>query len=397
MGGSTDVISFAKTLYILSCLTLIITKLIIKDFDARLAHPGPERVFAELRRRFWILRGREAVRKHQCTCPEYRKWRSNPVVPKMADLPPSSLRLHRPAFYFSGVDCFGPYLIKIGRRTDKRWGIEFKRLTTHAVHLDLLVSMDTDSFLMGLRRFIARRGKPYELLSDQGTNFKGGSTELKEAFNSLTPSLKSQLSSQQIHFRFNPLHAPHFGGSWECEIRTIKSALHTTLGSQTVTEEVLRTILIEVESIVNSKPLGYTSSDVADPDPITPNMLLMGRPDPSTPQVISDTELLSRRRRKQCQALADQFWIHFIRNYLPSLQTRSKWQQERDDLTVGTIVLIVDQQLPRAMWLVGKVTAVIPGVDGRVRTALIQVKDKSYTRPVARLIRLPALPQDKPG
>ncbi|KAE8281784.1 hypothetical protein D5F01_LYC19167 [Larimichthys crocea] len=154
----------------------------------------------------------------------------------------------------------------------------------------------------------------------------------------------------------------------------------------------------KVESIVNSKPLGYTSSDVADPDPITPNMLLMGRPDPSTPQVIySDIELLSCRRCKQCQALADQFWIHFIRNYLPSLQTRSKWQQERDDLTVGSIVLIVDQQLPRAMWPVGKVIAVIPGVDGRVRTAQIQVKDKSYTRSVARLIRLPAFPQDTPG
>ncbi|KAE8289497.1 hypothetical protein D5F01_LYC11199 [Larimichthys crocea] len=316
----------------------------------------------------------------------------------MADLPPSSLRLNHPAFYSSGVDCFGPYLIKIGRRTEKRWGIVFKCLTTHAVHLDLLASMDTDSFLMGLRRFIARRGKPYELLSDQGTNFKGGSSELKEAFNSLTPSLQSQLASQQIHFQFNPPHAPHFGGSWEREIRTIKSALHTTLGSQTVTEEVLRTILIEVESIVNSKPLGYTSSDVADPDPITPNMLLMGRPDPSTPQVIySDTELLSRRRWKQCQALADQFWIHFIRYYLPSLQTHSKWQQERDDLTVGSIVLIVDQQLPRAMWPVGKVIAVIPGVDGRVRTAQIQVKDKSYTRPVARLIRLPAIPQDSSG
>lgn len=316
----------------------------------------------------------------------------------MADLPPSSLRLHRPPFYSTGVDCFGPYIIKVGRRTEKRWGIVFKCLTTHAVHLDLLANMDTDSFLMGLRRFIARRGKPFELLSDQGTNFKGGSSELKDAFSSLSPALQSQLASQQIHFRFNPPYAPHFGGSWEREIRSIKSALHTTLGSQSVTEEVLRTILIEVESIVNSKPLGYTSSDVADPDPITPNMLLMGRPDPCTPQVIyPDTELLSRRRWRHCQALADQFWIHFIRNYLPSLQTRSKWQQETDDLTVGTIVLIIDPQLPRALWPVGKVTAVIPGSDGRVRTAQIQVQDKIYTRPVARLVRLPALPQDTSG
>ncbi|XP_028314116.1 uncharacterized protein LOC114470250 [Gouania willdenowi] len=71
-----------------------ITKLIIANYDSKLAHPGPERVFSELRRRFWILRGREAVRKHQHHCPECRKWRSKPIIPKMADLPPSSLRLH---------------------------------------------------------------------------------------------------------------------------------------------------------------------------------------------------------------------------------------------------------------------------------------------------------------
>ncbi|CAI5670381.1 unnamed protein product [Oreochromis niloticus] len=372
-----------------------ITKLIIQDCDHQLAHPGSERVFAELRRRFWILRGREAVRKHQYNCPECRRWRSQPVIPKMADLPSSSLRLHRPAFYSTGVDCFGPYLVKMGRRTEKRWGIIFKCLTTHAVYLDLLASMDTDSFLMSLRHFIARRGKPFELLSDQGTNFKGGSSELQEAFNTLSSALKSQLARQQIHFRFNPPQAPHFGGSWEQEIRSIKSALHTILGSQHVTEEVFRTILSEVESIINSKPLGYVSSDIADADPITPNMLLMGRPDSSMPQVVyPEAELLNRCRWRQCQALADQFCIHFIRNYLPSLQLRHKWQQERDELTVGTTVLIVDQQLPRALWPVGKVIQVIPGADGWVRTVQIQVGDKTYTRPVARLIRLPALPSE---
>lgn len=250
---------------------------------------------------------------------------------------------------------------------------------------------------MSLRRFISRRGKPHELLSDQGTNFKGGSSELQEAFNALAPELQSQLASQQIHFRFNPPSAPHFGGSWEGEIRSVKSALHTILGLQTVTEEVLRTILTEVESIINSKPLGYTSSDVADPDPITPNMLLMGWLDPSTPQVVYlDTELLSRRRWRHCQVLADQFWTHFIRNYLPSLQNRSKWQRDQEDICIDNVVLVVDQQLPRSLWPVGKVTAVFPGADGRVRTVQVQVKDKSYTRPVAKLIKLPALPQDIP-
>ncbi|KAJ8385319.1 hypothetical protein AAFF_G00190350 [Aldrovandia affinis] len=152
-------------------------------------------------------------------CFECRKWCGKTVIPKMANLPPSSLRLLRPAFYSTGMDCFGPFPVKIGRRNKKRWGIVFKCLTTRAVHIDLLLSIDTDSFLMSLHWFIARRGKPHELLSDYGTNFRGGNTELQKAFNALHPSLQDQLSAQRIHFRYNPSNAPHFGGSWEREVR----------------------------------------------------------------------------------------------------------------------------------------------------------------------------------
>lgn len=81
---------------------------------------------------------------------------------------------------------------------------------------------------------------------------------------------------------------------------SIKSTLHTILGGQTVTEDVLM-LLIGVEGIINSKPLGYVSSDISDPDPITPNMLLMGQRDPATPRLVySETELLSRRIWRQC-------------------------------------------------------------------------------------------------
>lgn len=167
----------------------------------------------------------------------------------------------------------------------------------------------------------------------------------------------------------------------------------TTLGTQSVTFEVLYTMSVEIEGILNSKPMGYTSSNISNLDPITPNSLLMGRPDSSLPPVIyPESELISRRRWWHSQVLADQFWKHFIRFYLPSLQTRQKGQDEKSDLQVGTIVLIVDPQLPRALWPVGQVSRVFSGVDSRVRTAQIKVGEKSYTRPVARLIKLPAIP-----
>lgn len=373
-----------------------LTRLIIKDYDEKLCHPGPERVFTDIRRRYWVLHGREAVRRHQKSCVTCRQWRGRPDPPRMADLPPSRQRVFKPPFYSAGVDCFGPFVIKIGRRNEKRWGILFKCMTTRAVHLDLLSSIDSDSFLMALRRFIARRGKPYELLCDQGTNFRGGERELRQAFTTLHPELQAELASQQIRFVFNPPAAPHFGGCWEREIRSLKAALRVTIGAQTVSEEVLRTVLVEIEGILNSKPLGYTSSDIADPDPVTPNCLLMGRRDTSLPQVVFEgPETLGRRRWRHSQILADHFWKHFLTHYLPGLQARQKWRTEAGELQVGEVVMIVDNQLPRALWPVGKVVQVFPGADKRIRSAEVAVKDKKYVRPVARLISLPDLPEEK--
>ncbi|KAL0147788.1 hypothetical protein M9458_056904 [Cirrhinus mrigala] len=372
-----------------------ITKLLIHEFDNRLMHAGPERVFAELRRTYWVLRGRQMVRKHQRQCAECRKWRGKPVVPKMADMPASRLRINQPPFWSTGVDCFGPHTIKIGRRQEKRWGIIFKCLTTRCVHLDLLCSMDADSFLLALRRFIARRGKPFELICDRGTNFRGGERELSEAFVEMEPSLREQLANQKISFIFNPPHAPHFGGVWEREIKSVKASLQVVLKDHTVSEEVLSTVLIEVEGILNSKPLGYVSSDIADPDPVTPNLLLMGRRDASLPQAVyGPSNLLGRRRYRHSQVIADHFWTQFLRNYLPCLQLRQKWQNITPNLAVDQVVLIADSQLPRAQWPVGKVTRVLPSDDGAIRAAEVDIKGNRYTRPVAKLIVLPEMPED---
>ena len=121
--------------------------------------------------------------------------------------------------------------------------------------------MDSDAFLLALCRFIAKRGRPKEIFSDCGTNFRGTNREL-------------------------PPGASHFGGVWEKEVCSIKNALQVAVRSQVVSEDVLYTVLVEVEGILNSKPLGYASADVADPDPITPNILLMGRRDASLPQAV---------------------------------------------------------------------------------------------------------------
>ena len=112
-------------------------------------------------------------------------------------------------------------------------------------------------------------------------------------------------------------------GVWEREIRAVKTALRVILGKQTTSKAVLQTVLIEVEGIMNSKPLGYLSSNAADPDPVTPNLLLMGRRDASLPQAMfANSKLLGRRKWCHSQMLADHFWTWFIHDYLPTTQRK---------------------------------------------------------------------------
>ncbi len=241
----------------------------------------------------------------------------------MADLPSCRLQLHQPPFYSTGVDCFGPFSVKVGRRHEKRWGILYKCMTTRCLHFHLLEHLDTDAFLLSLHRFIARRGKPMELLCDNGTNFVRGDRELRDTFDGMAPKLQELLAPQKIRFHYIPPNAPHFGGTWEHEVKSVKTALRVIWREQTVPEPVLQTLLVEVEGILNAKPLGYVSSNVADMDPVTPNLLLMGRLDVSLPQVSFDsTNLLGRHRWRRSQVLAVHFWTAFIRDYLPSLQDR---------------------------------------------------------------------------
>lgn len=211
-------------------------------------------------------------------------------------------------------------------------------MTTHSVHLELLESLDTDTFLLSLRRFIPQRGKPFELLIDTGTNFVSGERELCEAVAVMAPQLREQIAEHQISFRFNPPSVLHFGGTWEREVKSIKVALCVALKNQTVPESVLLTTLVEVEGIMNAKPLGYLSSDTSDPDPVTPNLLLVGRHDSSLPQAVFNPSNLERRHWRHSQVIADCFWSCFISHYLPGLQERSKWRKDGKALSIGDIV-----------------------------------------------------------
>ena len=256
-----------------------ITELLFEDAHSKLAHCGREHLIANIRQRFWPLNARSLAKRTIARCLDCHRRRIKPGVPIMADLPSCRLDIHAGAFHSTGVDYFGPMMVKVRRSSVKVWGCLFTCLTVRAVHLDLVGSLSTDDFILCLRRFIGRTGSPAHIYSDNGTNFKGAKTELETALQELDQNqICSTLAAHSIGWHFIPPHAPHFGGAWERLVRSVKTALKTVLKEQYVTETVLRTALIEVEGVINSRPLTHNSPDVSDFAPLTPNHFLLGVP-----------------------------------------------------------------------------------------------------------------------
>ena len=165
----------------------------------------------------------------------------------MADLPEHGVTPDRPPFTFVGVDCFGPFLIKRARSLVKRYGVLFTCLAVRAVHIEVIQSLDTSSFLYALRRFTSRRGQPQVIRSDNGTSFVGCEREIRDAIENWNQQkIHQSLLQQNINWIFNPPSGSHNGGVWERCIRTVRKLLVALLKQHTMDDECLTTVMCEV-------------------------------------------------------------------------------------------------------------------------------------------------------
>lgn len=287
----------------------------------------------------------------------------------------------------TGVDYFGLIMVKVGRRREKRYGVLFTCLVVRAVHIEVASSLTTDSCIMALRRFISRRGCPKEMYSDNGTNFKGTERELQECCAKLDHNkIRGEMTNHRIKWSFIPPASPHMGGCWERMVRSVKTALSATLNEVAPTDEVLLTLLAEVEHVTNSRPLIEVSQHPDEPEALTPNHFLIGRSSASAPfDQFSDTDLILRRDWRISQRLADLFWSRWLREFVPTLKKRSKWYESGQQLKVGDIVFIADGNEPRGIWPKGVIIAVYPGKDKIVRVADVQTSKGIYRRPLTKL------------
>lgn len=367
-----------------------IAKLILRHIHEATGHSGRNYILARLRQKFWIPKACSAIQRMISECNTCRRLHAKAGEQKMANLPEDRLLPDKPPFTNTGVDFFGPFEVSRGRSKVKRYGVLFTCLTSRAVHIEVAHSLDTSSCINALRRFLSRRGQVSVLRSDNGTNFVGAERELKESLKDLDqPKIQESMLRRGVKWIFNTPAASHHGGVWERQIRTVRKVLSSLLKQQLLDDEGLQTLLCEVESIINDRPITTTSNDPNDLEALTPNHLLVMRTQPNIPPgVFSKDDLYARRRWRQIQYMADLFWRRWTQEYLPLLQERQKWSTTRRNFSLGDVVLIVDSSAPRNSWLIGKIVKIMPDSKGTVRSVCVQTKTSTLERPITKICLL---------
>ena len=246
---------------------------IIRHTHRALLHAGTEQVRNTLRETFHIVSDGTQVKRVINKCVDCQK-RFKPVMEqKMAALPAVRIEAGEP-FSASGADVFGPYDTKQGRAKKKKWVVMFTCLKTRAIHLEVVETMSTSSFLNALVRFTSRRPGVRQIYSDCGTNFKGAEAELKRAVEGWNSTRKGEERIKGLEWTFNPPLAHHRGGVWERMIKSTKKHLVTVIGKETIESDVLSTVLTQIEGIVNYRPITHVSADPRDVGALTPMQIL---------------------------------------------------------------------------------------------------------------------------
>ena len=371
------------------------TSILVQHTHETIGHLGREHVIAKLRQKFWIPQVRVLVRSVLSRCIKCKKIHAKPMTQQMAPLPKDRLTAYQPPFTSTSMDMFGPLYVKHGRGTAKRWGCLFTCLTTRSIHLELVNSLETDDF-MCLRRFMNRRGEVSELRCDNGSNFVGAERELKNSINIWNEDrITRELAERGCKYVFQPPTASSMSGVWERLVRSVKRVLKSAIGSYLVTDVVLQTLLTEVERILNGRALTANSDNPNDLEPLTPAHFLMQRKVVSLPpRVFTKVDMYSRKAWRQVQYLAELFWERWLKEYLPTLQIRGKWQRKKTSLQPNDLVLPVDDRLPRGRWSLGRVLETYAGPDGLIETVKVKAKDSTYIRPIQKLCFLEKDKQD---
>ncbi|XP_070144637.1 uncharacterized protein [Drosophila kikkawai] len=268
----------------------------------------------------------------------------------------------------------------------------FVCFSTKAIHLEPTSDLTTEKFLAAFARFVARRGCPQRVHSDNGKTFVGAATLLSRDFlQAVKESVTDAYSHQGLVWRFIPPGAPHMGGLWEAGVKSFKTLFYKASATRKYAFEELATLLAKIEACLNSRPLSPMSEDPSDLLALTPGHFLVGGPLLSTvePEIKGEAKSILNRWQ-HLKAQHQQFSVRWKEDYLKELHKRYKWQYPTRNLQIGDMVVVKEDNLPSDEWRLGRISSVFPGADDLIRVVQIRTARGTIKRPVHKVILLPA-------
>ena len=307
---------------------------------------------------------------------------------------PSQRVVPSPPFQVTGIDYAGPFTVKKGHTRKpvliKCYLFLFVCFTTKAVHIEVIEDLSTEDFIAGLKRFVARRGLPTEIHTDNGKNFIGAKNDLYQLyrfFQSATTqlSISTYLLSQRIQWKCIPECSPHFGGLWEAAVKSAKHHLRRIAGPICFTLSELSTVTCQIEACLNSRPLTVINSHSTDGiSTLTPGHYLIGRPLTAFLETIIEQEPSKLKRRSMCQSVIHHFWKRWATEYLQQLQSLAKWRRASPNFQVSDIVVLRDDTAFICHWPLAQVVKTYPGEDNLVRTVLLKLVHLTTPKPYSK-------------
>lgn len=372
---------------------------LLVDYHHKLnCHAGPDLLMSLLRQRYWILSARNLIRNRIHKCIPCFRLRPKSSFPEMADHRSCRVVQSAKPFVHTGTDYAGPFRVTMSRgrgvRSTKAYVCLFVCMTTRAVHIELAGDLSTANFMGAFKRFLSRRGPVSRIYSDNGTNYIGAKRKLSELHEFLcskyhNTEFGNMLAESRIDWSLNVPTACHFGGNWEANIKSLKSHLYRVIGDTILSFEEFSTVLTQVESVMNTRPLCRTlSSDPSEPLALTPAHFLNLTPLRYLPAEEID-ERTTIARHELLDRLVQSFWKRWRSGYLHTLQSRRKWNTPVDPVAVGTVVILITDNSPPLHWPLGVVEEVFPDSTGVTRVVRVKTTTGSYLRPVVRLCPLP--------
>ncbi|XP_028967508.1 uncharacterized protein LOC100909245 [Galendromus occidentalis] len=351
-----------------------LTDLIIRDIHVNQAgHLRTDCVLTLLRQEYWVLRARSVVKSVIRCCIVCKRYTAQPGGAEEAPLPQSRVESGG-VFKNIGVDYLGPFQIKGA----KVWICLFTCSVVRGLHLEVAENLSAEAFISCFKRFIAARGVPHRINSDNGCNFVRSAKAMKALWDNLREEqTQNFLGLREIEWSFNAPRAAWWGGQFERLIRTVKDCLRKTTNMHSIPLFDFLTVIKEIESIVNSRPLTNCPASVDDFPPLTPSHFLT----PSMPIALPAGQVTGAGIRpdtlvhawKRREALLNDFWKRWRTEYLLCLKSAHERRTNKTGETaVGDVVLIHEDNINRLHWRLGRVVEILKSRDGQIRTCKVK-------------------------